>query len=117
METGSSAANEFYNDLASGVQVFEMRRHSAENRYYASLTKQYNERQMTTPPRMWPAGSLVLLGNNEITIVLRSMSNSENRPSVILGRFDTTLIPEGSSVSGYLSTSFTGDTVTTQFYR
>lgn len=116
VETGSSAANEFYNDLASGVQVFEMRLHSKENRYYASLTKQYNERQMTTPPSMWPAGSLVLLGNNEITIVLRSMS-SENRPSVILGRFDTTLIPEGSSVSGYLSTSFTGDTVTTQFYR
>ena len=93
-----------------------MRFHSGENRYYATLNREYKETTATTPPKQWPAGSLVLLGTNEITLVLKTMS-SDNRASVILGRFDKSLIPETSTVYGYLSTTFKGDTVTTQFYR
>ncbi|MBR6228645.1 MAG: Ig-like domain-containing protein [Eubacterium sp.] len=116
VEKSSSAAVEFYNSIGSGTKVLEFRSHSSENRYYCTLPsgETYTERNVTTPPSSWPAGSLVLMGNNEITVFLTTTPNNLSRPSTILGRLDSASIPEGGSASGMMRTYFHGDTVTAQ---
>ena len=113
---GSSVATEFYNDLGSGVQTYEMAKHEGESRYWARLSKQYNETTASTPAQ-WPAGSLVLMGNNEITVFLRTISNDSGRASTIIARMDEYSKPEGISMSAFLGTYFVGSTVTAQFSK
>ena len=113
-DTGSSVATQFHNELGSAVQTYEMALDSAQNRYYQYLTKQYTETRASTPAQ-WPAGSLVLMGNNEISVFTRTVANDSNRPSPILAKLDTNSIPAGSTVSAFLGTYFKGNTVTVMF--
>lgn len=117
VDKSSSAAVEFYNDLGSGTQTYEMIRHRAENRYYAALPKNYIERNKTSPPDQWAGGNLVLMGSNEISVITRTMSNSERRASTVIGTLDKSVLTSDSSVSQFMTTYFSGDTVTVQILR
>ena len=117
VEKSSSAAKEFYNDLGSGPQTYEMREHLAEYRYYTVLSKNYIERNITSPPSQWEAGSLVLMGNNEISVFTRTMSNHENRASTVIGRLDKSVLPSDKTTSQFMTTYFSGGTITVQICR
>ena len=117
MDKSSSAAVEFYNDLSSGTQTYEMIKHGAESRYYAALPKNYIERNKTTPPSQWAAGNLVLMGSNEISIATRTISNSENRSSTVIGTLDKSVLSSDSSTAQFMATYFSGATVTVQILR
>ena len=117
VQKSSSAAVEIFNDLASGPMTVEMRRHETENRYYCSLPKQYIERNITSPPTQWAAGDLVLMGNNELTVFLRTVSNSSNRPSTIIGKLDKSQVTSDKSVPQFMSTYFVDPTETVLISR
>ena len=117
VDKSSSAAVEFYNDLGAGTQTYEMVKHGTEARYYAALTKQYTERNKTTPPTQWAAGNLVLMGNNEISFIIRTLSNSENRASTIIGTLDKSVLTSDKSTSQFMATYFSGATETVQIQK
>ena len=112
VQKSSSAAMEYYNDLASSPQSTEMRRHEAENRYYTALSKNYIERNITSPPTQWAAGDLVLMGNNELSVMLRTVSNSSNRPSTIIGKLDKNQVTSDKSLPQFMTTYFVDPTET-----
>ncbi len=117
VEKSSSAAREFYNDLGSGTQTYEMIQHKAENRYYTALPKNYIERNIVSPPSQYEVGSLVLMGSNEISVITGTMSNHENRASTVIGRLDKSVLPDDTPIYQFMRTYFYGDRITVQICR
>ncbi len=105
----NAVANQFYNDLKTNKQTYEMVTQTSERRHYAYLNKNYTYSD-TDYVSNWAAGSLLLLSSNEITIMRNTMSNEAHRKSVLLGRLDTTELPEGSTASTFLNSGLLAET-------
>lgn len=112
VQKSSSAAMELFNDLASSPLTVEMRRHETEYRYYCALPKNYIERNITSPPTQWAVGDLVLMGNNELCVFLKTVSNSSNRPSTIIGKLDKNQVTSDKTLPQFMSTYFVDPTET-----
>ena len=115
--SNSSAATEFYNDLAAGAQDYVMSKYDTDDWYYSPLTKQYNETANLFTGEQWPAGSLVLLGNNQIAVTLKTTAIPGGTSSTILGTLDGNSKPDGTSTSGFLGTYFAGSKVNVQIRK
>ena len=100
------AAQAMYSALGSGTWELEFRPNSSEGRYYAPLPAGQVFNDDTTPPPVWSAGNLMLMGNNEISVQGSTISIPAGRRCTRLGTLDTS---EEISPSELVRYWFSGD--------